>query len=122
MFKIGDVVRIGNDPDEREILSVHKTSDDRVFCGFGGLLRYFESSELTLVRQSTINYPYELGQRVYHKRGWSEDEVVVSGIELSLGNDTIPNVRYNVYHPWTDTVTHMVRQDKLRPLETYTLF
>lgn len=122
MLNIGDIVRIGNDTDEREILSVYKTSDDRVFCGIGGLLRYFESYELTLVRQSTIRHPYELGQRIYYKRGQSEDEVVICGIELSLGNDTTPNVRYNVYHPWTDTVTHMVRQDKLRPLESYTLF
>lgn len=122
MLRVGDIVRIGNDTDEREILSVYKTSDNRVFYGVGGFLRYFESSELTLVRQSTINHPYELGQRVYYKRGQSEDEVVISSIELSLGNDTTPNVRYNVYHPWTDTVTHMVRQDKLRLLESYTLF
>lgn len=122
MLRVGNVVRIGNDTDERQILSVYKTSDDRVFCGVGGFLRYFESCELTLVRQSTINHLYELGQHVYYKRGQSEDEVVISGIELSLGNDTTPNVRYNVYYPWTDTVTHMVRQDKLRPLESYTLF
>ena len=94
MLRVGDIVRIGNDTDEREILSVYKTSDNRVFYGVGGFLRYFESSELTLVRQSTINHPYELGQRVYYKRGQSEDEVVISGIELSLGNDTTPNVRY----------------------------
>lgn len=42
MFNIGDIVRVGNDPDERQILSVYKTSDDRVFCGVGGFLRYFE--------------------------------------------------------------------------------
>lgn len=122
MLRVGDIVRVGNDPDERQILSVYKASDDRVFCGLGGFLRYFESSELTLIRQSIINHPYELGQRVYYKRGQSEDEVFICGIELSLGNNTIPNVLYNVYHPWTDTVTHMVRQDKLRPLESYTLF
>lgn len=42
MLKVGDIVRVGNDPDERKILSVYKTSDDRVFCGLGGFLRYFE--------------------------------------------------------------------------------
>ena len=122
MFKIGDIVRIGNDPDEREILSVYKTADDHVFCGFGGLLRYFESSELTLVRQSIINHPYELGQRVYYKRGQADDEVVICGIELSSGCDNTPGIQYDVYHPWADTVHHMVRQEKLRPLESYTLF
>lgn len=42
MFNVGDTVRIGNNPEERKILSVYKTSDDRVFCGVGGFLRYFE--------------------------------------------------------------------------------
>ena len=122
MLRVGDIVRVGNDTDERQILSVYKTSDDRVFCGVGGFLRYFESYELTLVRQSTISHPYELGQRVYYKRGQAEDEVIVCGIELSYGYNDVPRVRYNLYHPCTDTVTHMVRQEKLRPLESYTLF
>lgn len=122
MLRVGDIVRVGNDPDERKILSVYKTSDDRVFCGVGGFLRYFESYELTRVRQSTVNHPYELGQRVYYKRGQSKDEVVVCGIELSYGYNDTPKVRYNLYHPWTDTVVHMVRKEKLRPLESYTLF
>lgn len=122
MFNVGDTVRIGNNPEEREILSVYKTSDNRVFCGLGGFLRYFESYELSLVRPSTISHPYELGQRVHYKRGQVEDEVVVCGIELSYGYNDTPKVRYNVYYPWTDTVVHMVRQEKLRPLESYTLF
>lgn len=122
MFNIGDIVRVGNDPDERQILSVYKTSDDRVFCGLGGFLRYFESYELSLVRPSTISHPYELGQRVHYKRGQADDEVIVCGIELQYGYNDTHKVRYNLYHPCTDTVTHMVRQEKLRPLETYTLF
>lgn len=122
MLRVGDIVRVGNDPDERKILSVYKTSDDRVFCGVGGFLRYFESYELSVVRPSTINHPYELGQRVHYKRGQAEDEVIVCGIELWYGYNDIYKVRYNLYQPWTDTVVHMVRQEKLRPLETYTLF
>lgn len=42
MLRIGDTVRVGNDAEERQILSIYKTSDDRVFCGVGGFLRYFE--------------------------------------------------------------------------------
>lgn len=123
MLRVGDIVRVGNDPDEREILSVYKTSDDRVFCGLGGFLRHFEGSELQMVRPSTIHHPYTLGQRVYYSRSQAiEDECIIIGIERASGYDNVPHLRYNIYYPWTDTVVHMVRQEKLRPLESYTLF
>ena len=43
-------------------------------------------------------------------------------IERASEYDNVPHLRYNIYYPWTDTVVHMVRQEKLRPLESYTLF
>lgn len=123
MFKVGDIVRWNERPDEREILSIYQATDGRIFCGLGGFLRHFEGSELQVIRPSTIHHPYTLGQRVYYDRGQStEDECIILGIERASGYDNVPHLRYNIYHPWTDTVTHMVRQEKLRPLESYTLF
>lgn len=123
MFKVGDIVRVGNKPEEREILSIYRTIDERVYCGLGGFLRHFEASELHLIRPSTIHHPYVLGQHVYYRRGQSiEDECIIIGIERASGYDNVPHLRYNIYYPWTDTVVHMVRQEKLRQLESYTLF
>lgn len=53
MFGVGDIVRVGNDPDERKILSIYKTSDDRVFCGVGGISPLFR--KLRVDTGSTIN-------------------------------------------------------------------
>ena len=122
MFKVGDIVRWNDRPDEREILSIYQATDGRVFCGLGGFLRHFEGSELQVIRPSTIHHPYALGQRVYHRRGQSIEDECIIGIERASGYDNVPHLRYNIYYPWTDTVVHMVRQEKLRPLESYTLF
>lgn len=123
MFKVGDIVRVNNKHEEREILSIYQATDGRIFCGLGGFLRHFEASELHLIRPSTIHHPYTLGQHVYYRRGQSiEDECIIIGIERASGYDNVPHLRYNIYYPWTDTVVHMVRREKLRPLESYTLF
>lgn len=124
MFKIGDTVLIDGQT-EYVIHRIHRAYNGVAYAVLFGGLRMVTLDRLQLVTPTTIEQNYTVGDPVHYlsEDGESLGEYsvrdVTTGTRISTGENF---VMYDLQHASSDNTAYCVKEDRMKPVTTYSLF
>ena len=124
MFKIGDTVLIDGQT-EYVIHRIHHAYNGVAYAVLFGGLRMVTLDRLQLVTPTTIEQNYTVGDKVHYlsEDGESLGEYyvrdVTTGTRISTGENF---VMYDLQHESSDNTAYCVKEDRMTPVATYSLF